>query len=109
MNHTFVDFVFSNSGPSLALVLLRDNCLMHWKQLIGPSTVEEAREHLPERYDAYHGSQTFLMGAILIFFFFWIWGTGTTAVIQERFSKKLLFLLNKEQTAYDCKTSPMTT
>uniref|UniRef100_A0A8D1RGU4 Thioredoxin domain-containing protein n=1 Tax=Sus scrofa TaxID=9823 RepID=A0A8D1RGU4_PIG len=96
------------SGPSLALVLLRDNCLMHWKQLIGPSTVEEAREHLPERYDAYHGSQTFLMGAILIFFF-WIWGTGTTAVIQERFSKKLLFLLNKEQTAYDCKTSPMTT
>lgn len=69
MNHTFVDFVFSNSGPSLALVLLRDNCLMHWKQLIGPSTVEEAREHLPERYDAYHGSQTFLMGAILIFFF----------------------------------------
>uniref|UniRef100_A0A8D1WQE9 Thioredoxin domain-containing protein n=1 Tax=Sus scrofa TaxID=9823 RepID=A0A8D1WQE9_PIG len=48
MNHTFVDFVFSNSGPSLALVLLRDNCLMHWKQLIGPSTVEEAREHLPE-------------------------------------------------------------
>uniref|UniRef100_A0A8D1RI03 Thioredoxin domain-containing protein n=1 Tax=Sus scrofa TaxID=9823 RepID=A0A8D1RI03_PIG len=36
------------SGPSLALVLLRDNCLMHWKQLIGPSTVEEAREHLPE-------------------------------------------------------------
>uniref|UniRef100_A0A8C3X617 Thioredoxin domain-containing protein 3 n=1 Tax=Catagonus wagneri TaxID=51154 RepID=A0A8C3X617_9CETA len=36
------------SGPSLALVLLRENCLTHWKQLIGPSTVEEAREHLPE-------------------------------------------------------------
>ncbi|XP_019565816.2 thioredoxin domain-containing protein 3 [Rhinolophus sinicus] len=36
------------SGPSLALVLLRDNALQHWKALIGPSTVEEAKEYLPE-------------------------------------------------------------
>ncbi|XP_032943839.1 thioredoxin domain-containing protein 3 [Rhinolophus ferrumequinum] len=36
------------SGPSLALVLLRDNGLQHWKALIGPSTVEEAKECFPE-------------------------------------------------------------
>ncbi|XP_004677207.1 PREDICTED: thioredoxin domain-containing protein 3 [Condylura cristata] len=30
------------SGPSLALVLLRDNGLKHWKELVGPSTVEKA-------------------------------------------------------------------
>ncbi|XP_053511093.1 thioredoxin domain-containing protein 3 [Artibeus jamaicensis] len=36
------------SGPSLALVLLRDNGLQHWKKLIGPSTVEEAKGFLPE-------------------------------------------------------------
>ncbi|ELK01279.1 Thioredoxin domain-containing protein 3 [Pteropus alecto] len=36
------------SGTSLALVLLRDNGLQHWKKLIGPNTVEEAKECLPE-------------------------------------------------------------
>ncbi|XP_004439395.1 PREDICTED: thioredoxin domain-containing protein 3 [Ceratotherium simum simum] len=36
------------SGPSLALVLLRDNGLQHWKELIGPSNVEEAKKCLPE-------------------------------------------------------------
>ncbi|XP_040328918.1 thioredoxin domain-containing protein 3 [Herpailurus yagouaroundi] len=36
------------SGPSLALVLLRDNCLQHWKELIGPSSVEKAKTSLPE-------------------------------------------------------------
>uniref|UniRef100_A0A8C0P4A8 Thioredoxin domain-containing protein 3 n=1 Tax=Canis lupus familiaris TaxID=9615 RepID=A0A8C0P4A8_CANLF len=36
------------SGPSLALVLLRDCGLQHWKNLIGPSSVEKAKEHLPE-------------------------------------------------------------
>ncbi|XP_068405898.1 thioredoxin domain-containing protein 3 [Eschrichtius robustus] len=36
------------SGPSLALVLVRENGLGHWKQLIGPSTVEEAKEYLPD-------------------------------------------------------------
>nr|KAF6469992.1 NME/NM23 family member 8 [Molossus molossus] len=36
------------SGPSLALVLLRENGLQHWKELIGPSTVEEAKERLLE-------------------------------------------------------------
>ncbi|KAL4827362.1 hypothetical protein H8958_021764 [Nasalis larvatus] len=36
------------SGPSLALVLLRDNGLQYWKQLLGPRTVEEAVEYFPE-------------------------------------------------------------
>ncbi|KAM5303472.1 thioredoxin domain-containing protein 3 [Glossophaga mutica] len=36
------------SGPALALVLLRENGLQHWKKLIGPSTVEEAKDYLPE-------------------------------------------------------------
>ncbi|XP_058581407.1 thioredoxin domain-containing protein 3 isoform X2 [Neofelis nebulosa] len=36
------------SGPSLALVLLRDNCLQHWKELIGPSSVEKAKTSVPE-------------------------------------------------------------
>ncbi|XP_010945959.2 thioredoxin domain-containing protein 3 [Camelus bactrianus] len=36
------------SGPSLALVLLRENGLRHWRQLIGPSTVKEAEEYFPQ-------------------------------------------------------------
>ncbi|XP_032614193.1 thioredoxin domain-containing protein 3 isoform X1 [Hylobates moloch] len=36
------------SGPSLALVLLRDNGLQYWKQLLGPRTAEEAIEYFPE-------------------------------------------------------------
>ncbi|XP_040116797.1 thioredoxin domain-containing protein 3 [Oryx dammah] len=36
------------SGPSLALVLVRENGLGYWKQLIGPSSVEEAKEYIPE-------------------------------------------------------------
>ncbi|KAG8518976.1 Thioredoxin domain-containing protein 3, partial [Galemys pyrenaicus] len=35
------------SGPSLALVLLRDNGLHHWKELVGPTTVEEAIDYDP--------------------------------------------------------------
>lgn len=49
------------SGPSLALVLLRDNGLQHWKELIGPSTVEEAKKNLPESLCA-----QFAMGSLPI-------------------------------------------
>ncbi|XP_036774835.2 thioredoxin domain-containing protein 3 [Manis pentadactyla] len=35
-------------GPSLALVLLRENGLQHWKDLMGPNNVEKAKEYLPE-------------------------------------------------------------
>ncbi|XP_034522033.1 thioredoxin domain-containing protein 3 isoform X4 [Ailuropoda melanoleuca] len=37
------------SGPSLALVLVRDHGLQHWRELIGPGSVEKAKEYLPER------------------------------------------------------------
>ncbi|XP_054420171.1 thioredoxin domain-containing protein 3 [Pteronotus mesoamericanus] len=49
-NEDYFENILENmtSGPSLALVLLRDNGLQHWKKLIGPSTVEEAKEYLPE-------------------------------------------------------------
>ncbi|XP_057160464.1 thioredoxin domain-containing protein 3 [Ursus arctos] len=36
------------SGPSLALVLVRDHGLQHWKEVIGPGSVEKAKEYLPE-------------------------------------------------------------
>ncbi|XP_008051091.1 thioredoxin domain-containing protein 3 [Carlito syrichta] len=36
------------SGPSLVLVLLRDNGLQYWKDLLGPRIVEEAKTYLPE-------------------------------------------------------------
>nr|XP_058930790.1 thioredoxin domain-containing protein 3 [Kogia breviceps] len=45
------------SGPSLALVLVRENGLRHWKQLIGPSTVEEAKEYLPDRVGLKSGEE----------------------------------------------------
>ncbi|XP_044945578.1 thioredoxin domain-containing protein 3 isoform X3 [Mustela putorius furo] len=36
------------SGPSLALVLVRDHGLQHWKELIGPSSVQKAKESFPD-------------------------------------------------------------
>ncbi|KAM5273612.1 thioredoxin domain-containing protein 3 [Ctenodactylus gundi] len=36
------------SNPSLALVLLRDDGLQHWKELLGPSTTEQVSEYSPE-------------------------------------------------------------
>ncbi|XP_020033534.2 thioredoxin domain-containing protein 3 [Castor canadensis] len=36
------------SGPSLALVLLRENGLKYWKELLGPKTIEESIEHFPD-------------------------------------------------------------
>ncbi|PNJ46842.1 NME8 isoform 3 [Pongo abelii] len=49
-NEDYFNKVIENmtSGPSLALVLLRDNGLQYWKQLLGPRTVEEAIEYFPE-------------------------------------------------------------
>ncbi|XP_045420277.1 thioredoxin domain-containing protein 3 [Lemur catta] len=39
---------YMTSGPSLALVLLRSNGLQHWKELLGPITVEEANKNHPQ-------------------------------------------------------------
>ncbi|XP_036285853.2 thioredoxin domain-containing protein 3-like [Pipistrellus kuhlii] len=48
-NEDYFENVIENmtSGPSLALVLARENGLQHWKELIGPSTIEEAKQSLP--------------------------------------------------------------
>ncbi|XP_014386587.1 PREDICTED: thioredoxin domain-containing protein 3 [Myotis brandtii] len=48
-NENYFDKVIENmtSGPSLALVLVRENGLQHWKELIGPSTVGEAKQYFP--------------------------------------------------------------
>ncbi|MBZ3889080.1 Thioredoxin domain-containing protein 3 [Sciurus carolinensis] len=37
-----------DSGPSLALVLLRENGLQYWKNLLGPTNVNEASEFYPD-------------------------------------------------------------
>ncbi|XP_053409523.1 thioredoxin domain-containing protein 3 [Nycticebus coucang] len=34
-------------GPSLALILFRDNAVQYWKELLGPGTVEEAYTNFP--------------------------------------------------------------
>nr|XP_012633039.1 thioredoxin domain-containing protein 3 [Microcebus murinus]XP_012633040.1 thioredoxin domain-containing protein 3 [Microcebus murinus]XP_012633041.1 thioredoxin domain-containing protein 3 [Microcebus murinus]XP_012633042.1 thioredoxin domain-containing protein 3 [Microcebus murinus] len=39
---------YMTSGPSLAIVLLGDNGVEHWKELLGPITVEKAIENHPE-------------------------------------------------------------
>uniref|UniRef100_A0A8C6QMP4 Thioredoxin domain-containing protein 3 n=1 Tax=Nannospalax galili TaxID=1026970 RepID=A0A8C6QMP4_NANGA len=39
---------YTTSGPSLALVLLRENAVEHWKELLGPRTVNEANESNPK-------------------------------------------------------------
>ncbi|XP_064181480.1 nucleoside diphosphate kinase homolog 5 [Anguilla rostrata] len=60
---------FMSSGPIMALVLARDNCIASWKAMIGPANVSKARETHPHclraRYgtsdlrNAVHGSESF--------------------------------------------------
>ncbi|XP_077883901.1 thioredoxin domain-containing protein 3 [Ictidomys tridecemlineatus] len=49
-NEDYYDKLIENmmSGPSLLLVLLRENCLQYWKKLLGPTTVNEVNEDFPE-------------------------------------------------------------
>ncbi|XP_053875210.1 thioredoxin domain-containing protein 3 [Malaclemys terrapin pileata] len=35
------------SGPTLALALIRENAVQHWRDLLGPKTLEEAKEKSP--------------------------------------------------------------
>ncbi|XP_019364609.1 PREDICTED: thioredoxin domain-containing protein 3 isoform X2 [Gavialis gangeticus] len=35
------------SGPTLALALVRENAVQHWRDLLGPKTLEEAKEKCP--------------------------------------------------------------
>lgn len=37
------------SGPTLVLALTRENAVAHWRNLLGPKTVEEAKKENPNR------------------------------------------------------------
>lgn len=37
------------SGPTLVLALTRENAVAHWRNLLGPKTVEEAIKENPNR------------------------------------------------------------
>ncbi|XP_040820600.1 thioredoxin domain-containing protein 3 [Ochotona curzoniae] len=50
---------YMTSGPSLALVLLRENGVQYWQQLLGPKTVEKANEYFPDSFCA-----QFAMGSL---------------------------------------------
>nr|XP_027795520.1 thioredoxin domain-containing protein 3 [Marmota flaviventris] len=49
-NEDYYDKLTENmmSGPSLLLVLLRENGLQYWKKLLGPTNVNEINEDFPE-------------------------------------------------------------
>ncbi|XP_027795520.2 thioredoxin domain-containing protein 3 [Marmota flaviventris] len=49
-NEDYYDKLTENmmSGPSLLLVLLRENGLQYWKKLLGPTNVNEVNEDFPE-------------------------------------------------------------
>ncbi|NWT80949.1 TXND3 protein, partial [Lanius ludovicianus] len=68
------------SGPTLVLALTRENAVSHWRDLLGPKTLEEAREN-PESLRAQyeienvpinqlHGSSTYLDAQKELEFFF---------------------------------------
>ncbi|NWI24973.1 TXND3 protein, partial [Sula dactylatra] len=50
------------SGPTLVLALTRENAIAHWRDLLGPKTVEEAKKENPNSnnipIDQLHGSST---------------------------------------------------
>ncbi|NWV27727.1 TXND3 protein, partial [Origma solitaria] len=42
------------SGPTLVLALTRENAVSHWRSLLGPKTLEEARKENPESLRAHY-------------------------------------------------------
>ncbi|XP_051708860.2 thioredoxin domain-containing protein 3 [Oryctolagus cuniculus] len=66
---------YMTSGPSLALVLLRDSGLQYWKQLLGPKTVQEANEYYPDSLCA-----QFAMGSLPIN---QLYGSDSTEVAER--------------------------
>ncbi|NXY04017.1 TXND3 protein, partial [Pteruthius melanotis] len=68
------------SGPTLILALTRENAVSHWRHLLGPKTLEEAKENpqsLRAQYsiqnvpiNQLHGSSTFLDAQKELEFFF---------------------------------------
>ena len=43
---------FMTSGPIVALVLGRDNAIQQWRELIGPTNTNVAKETNPDRSDS---------------------------------------------------------
>ncbi|CAF1389572.1 unnamed protein product [Didymodactylos carnosus] len=44
---------FMTSGPILALILARENAILSWRELIGPTNSTQARESHPDRFRIY--------------------------------------------------------
>ncbi|KAM6156440.1 thioredoxin domain-containing protein 3 [Erethizon dorsatum] len=62
-------------SPSLALVLVRENCVEHWKELLGPRTVEEINQYYAESLCA-----QFAMGSLPIN---QLYGSDSTKVAER--------------------------
>ncbi|XP_041374379.1 thioredoxin domain-containing protein 3 homolog isoform X2 [Gigantopelta aegis] len=61
----FEDLIaFMSSGPSFALVLTKgqkgDNVLQEWREMLGPPTVEKAKEEAPESLRAKYGANSYM-------------------------------------------------
>lgn len=41
---------FMSSGPAVILVLRRDDAIAKWRQLLGPTNTEKARQEAPDRF-----------------------------------------------------------
>lgn len=41
---------YMSSGPILVLILARESAISFWRQLIGPTNTQKARDQAPERY-----------------------------------------------------------
>ncbi|KAK3704851.1 hypothetical protein QZH41_017568 [Actinostola sp. cb2023] len=47
---------YMSSGPIVALVLARENAVSFWRQLIGPTNTQKARDQAPESLRAIYGT-----------------------------------------------------
>lgn len=49
---------YMSSGPILALVLARQSAIAFWRQLIGPTNTQKARDQAPESLRAIYGTDS---------------------------------------------------
>ncbi|XP_031557546.1 nucleoside diphosphate kinase homolog 5-like [Actinia tenebrosa] len=71
---------YMSSGPILVLILARENAISFWRQLIGPTNTQKARDQAPESLraiygtdgtrNALHGSDSIVTAEREIHFFF---------------------------------------
>ncbi|XP_032908914.1 thioredoxin domain-containing protein 3 [Catharus ustulatus] len=73
------------SGPTLVLALTRENAVLHWRRLLGPKTLEEAKEN-PESLRAQYAIENVPINQLH--------GSSTTSDAQ----KELEFFFPEEQT-----------